>query len=238
MKAVRKELAMMNRIFVGMILLGIVVSVFLGNVDQVALQFVDSSKEAVELSIVMLGVVGMWTGMMKVAEAAGISRALAKRLSPLILFLYPELKGANCAKAREYIAQNMTANFLGLGWAATPTGIKAMEELKNIAQSTRKPLQNKEKRGRCPLENDRHISCTSNKNEISAPTNSMCMFLLINVSSLQLIPINIIAYRSKYGAVNPSAIIAPAVIATTCSTLVAIFYGKYQQHKSNKSTST
>ena len=199
----------MNRIFAGMILLGIIVSVFLGNVDRVALQFVDSSKEAVELSVVMLGVVGMWTGMMKVAEAAGISRALTKRLVPLIRFLYPELKGEHCAKAREYIAQNMTANFLGLGWAATPTGIKAMEELK-------------------------HISCASNKNEISAPTNSMCMFLLINVSSLQLIPVNIIAYRSKYGAESPAQIIAPAVIATICSTLVAILYGKYRQHKTKK----
>ena len=159
---------MMNKIFVGMLLLGIGVGAFLGNMDQVALAFVDSSKEAVQLAIVMLGVVGMWTGIMKVAEEAGIARGLARIFRPVIEFLYPSLKGKEAEKARYYIAENMAANFLGLGWAATPTGLKAMEELKKVKEF-QEPMDPKEE-----------------------ASEAMCMFLLINVSSLQLIPVNII----------------------------------------------
>ncbi|MDD5949240.1 MAG: nucleoside recognition protein [Lachnospiraceae bacterium] len=195
---------MMNKIFVGMLLLGIGVGAFLGNMDQVALAFVDSSKEAVQLAIVMLGVVGMWTGIMKVAEEAGIARGLARIFRPVIEILYPSLKGKEAEKARYYIAENMAANFLGLGWAATPTGLKAMEELKKVKEF-QEPMDPKEE-----------------------ASEAMCMFLLINVSSLQLIPVNIIAYRSQYGSVNPTAIILPAMIATLVSTLVAVIYGKWK----------
>ena len=195
---------MMNKIFVGMLLLGIGVGAFLGNMDQVALAFGDSSKEAVELAIVMLGVVGMWTGIMKVAEESGIARGLARIFRPVIEFLYPSLKGKEAEKARYYIAENMAANFLGLGWAATPTGLKAMEELKKVKEF-QEPMDPKEE-----------------------ASEAMCMFLLINVSSLQLIPVNIIAYRSQYGSVNPTAIILPAMIATLVSTLVAVIYGKWK----------
>ena len=201
---------MMNKIFVGMLLLGIGVGAFLGNMDQVALAFVDSSKEAVQLAIVMLGVVGMWTGIMKVAEESGIARGLARIFRPVIEFLYPSLKGKEAEKARYYIAENMAANFLGLGWAATPTGLKAMEELKKVKEF-QEPMDPKEE-----------------------ASEAMCMFLLINVSSLQLIPVNIIAYRSQYGSVNPTAIILPAMIATLVSTLVAVIYGKWKTRKRTK----
>ena len=190
-----------------MLLIGIIAAAFLGNMEAVALAFIDNSKEAVQLAIVMLGVVGMWTGVMKVAEEAGIAKRLAKGFSPVIHFLYPDLKGKECEKARYYIAENMAANFLGLGWAATPTGLKAMEELKRI-----KAIQEPD----------------SPKEEAS---HSMCMFLLINVSSLQLIPVNIIAYRSQYGAVNPASIVLPAILSTTISTLVAVIYGKCKMHQ-------
>ena len=198
---------MINKLFCGMLLIGIIAAAILGNMEAVALAFIDNSKEAVQLAIVMLGVVGMWTGVMKVAEEAGIAQKLARALAPVIRFLYPDLKGAECEKARYYIAENMAANFLGLGWAATPTGLKAMEELKRI-----KTLQEPD----------------SPKEEAS---NAMCMFLLINVSSLQLIPVNIIAYRSQYGAVNPASIVVPAILATTISTLAAVIYGKCKIHK-------
>ena len=111
-------------------------------------------------------------------------------------------KGEKTEKARYYIAENMAANVLGLGWAATPTGLKAMEELKKAAPEG-----------------------------TNAATDSMCMFLLINVSSLQLIPVNIIAYRSQYGAVNPTDIILPAIICTLISTFAAVIYGKIKYKK-------
>lgn len=198
------DAGMMNKIFIGMLLLGIGVAAFFGNMDKVALAFVDSSKEAVQLAIVMLGVVGMWTGIMKVAEEAGIAKRLARALRPIIRFLYPTLKGREAEKARYYIAENMAANFLGLGWAATPTGLKAMEELKKVKE-IQEPVVPKEE-----------------------ASEAMCMFLLINVSSLQLIPVNIVAYRSQYGAVNPTSIILPSILATLVSTIVAVIYGKWK----------
>lgn len=198
---------MMNKIFVGMIFIGIVCAAFLGNMDQVAIAFVDSSKEAVQLAIVMLGVVGMWTGIMKIAEAAGIAGSLAKTLKPLLNFLFPMLNGKEAEKARYYIAENMACNVLGLGWAATPTGLMAMEELKKI------------KKQQQPFEPE------------DTASDAMCMFLLINVSSLQLIPVNMIAYRSQYGAVNPTQIVLPAILATMVSTLTAVIYGKIKIRK-------
>jgi spore maturation protein A len=195
---------MMNKIFAGMLLVGIVVAAFTGKMDAVSLAFVDCAKEAVQLAVVMLGVVGMWSGILKVAEEAGIAQGLARALRPVIRFLYPSLEGREAERARYYIAENMAANFLGLGWAATPTGLKAMEELKKVKEHGEQTLPQ------------------------DAPSDAMCMFLLVNVSSLQLIPVNIIAYRSQYGSVNPTAIILPSILATVVSTLVAVVYGKYK----------
>ena len=101
--------------------------------------------------------------------------------------------------ARRYIATNMVTNFLGLGWAATPAGLSAMKELKRLEETE----------GRA--------------------TSAMCDFLIINISSLQLIPVNIIAYRSQYGSVSPAAIVGPAILATTVSTLAAVVFIKIRQ---------
>ena len=220
---------MMNKIFVGMLLLGIGVGAFLGNMDQVALAFVDSSKEAVQLAIVMLGVVGMWTGIMKVAEEAGIARGLARIFRPVIEFLYPSLKGKEAEKARYYIAENMAANFLGLGWAATPMGLKAMKELavlerERLAAAERERLtegKGKKRDGRELGSEKRNIE---GKEPAVAASDEMCTFLVLNISSLQVIPVNIIAYRAQYGAVNPAAVVLPGLIATTISTLVAVIF--------------
>jgi spore maturation protein A len=99
--------------------------------------------------------------------------------------------------ARKQIAANMVANILGLGWAATPAGLNAMKELQQ-------------------LEEERSDTAS----------NEMCIFLIINISSLQLIPVNIIAYRSQYGAVNPAYIVGPAMAATAASTLVGVVFCK------------
>lgn len=101
--------------------------------------------------------------------------------------------------AGRYMATNMVSNFLGLGWAATPAGISAMKELKRLQKMS------------------------------NQATDAMCDFLIINISSLQLIPVNIIAYRSQYGAVSPAAIVGPAIIATSISTLAAVIFIKLRQ---------
>ena len=114
----------------------------------------------------------------------------------------------------EHIITNFIANFLGLGWAATPAGLRAMEELEKLEEERRSG-----KMGRC-----RAVPRgTANK--------EMCHFLILNISSLQLIPVNIIAYRSQYGSVNPTAIVGPAIVATMVSTVVAVVFCKVVDRK-------
>ena len=104
--------------------------------------------------------------------------------------------------AGEYIATNLIANVLGLGWACTPAGLKAMEQLAKL----------EEQRGK----------------KVTAASNEMCTFLILNISSLQLIPVNMIAYRSRYGSANPAVIIAPALVATLFSTIISVIYCKWK----------
>ena len=188
-----------------MILVGIVYGAVTGNIEAVSNGILDSATEAVTLCIKMLGIIAMWTGIMHIGEKSGLVDSAAKRLSPLIRFLFPRIPDKH--PAREYIATNMIANFLGLGWAATPAGLKAMESLRELEE---------ERSG------GRHSGIASNE---------MCTFLVVNISSLQLIPVNMIAYRSQYGSVNPAAIVVPALIATTISTVAGIIFCKIKCRK-------
>lgn len=194
---------MLNYLWGGMILIAVAYGTLTGNVKAVGNAAVDSSKEAVELCITMLGVMALWTGMMKIAEAAGLTKKFRSGMRPVLRFLFPDIPAD--AKVNDYIASNMLANLLGLGWAATPFGLKAMTELQKI---------NVEQGG---------------KKEVAS--RAMCTFLIINISSLQLIPVNIIAYRSQYGSVNPAGIVGPAIVATAVSTLAAVIFVKLTERK-------
>lgn len=154
---------------------------------------VESTKEAVELGISMLGVVGMWSGVMNIAEKSGLIRRISARLEPLIDFLFVGIPKES--SVRGDIATNIIANIFGLGWAATPSGLRAVKKLNEL---DRREYAN----------------------------NNICTLLVLNISSLQLIPVNMIAYRSQYGSVNPGMIIAPAIIATTLSTISAVILCK------------
>lgn len=157
-------------------------------------KFYSSSTEAVNLCIFMLGVIGVWNGMMEIAVKSGLMKKIAKTMYPFIHWLFPDIPPRH--KANEYIAANMAANILGLGWAATPAGLKAMRELQKL-----------EKGG-------------------GRASDMMCAFLVLNISSLQLVPINMIAYRSQYGSVNPAAVVLPAICATMISTIAGIVFIK------------
>ena len=109
-----------------MILAGLIVSSFNGKITTLSDTILSSSKEAVELCILMFGIVGLWSGLMNIALSLGITTQLQKLLTPFLTFLFPNLKNQ---KAKEYISTNIVANILGLGRAATPSGLKAMEEL-------------------------------------------------------------------------------------------------------------
>ena len=175
-----------------MLLAGIIVAAFTGKIGEAGTAAIDSSKEAVTLCIAMLGVMSMWTGIMNVAKKAGLIDAMTKALRPALRFLFPGVPEGH--QANEYIASNIIANMLGLGWAATPYGLKAMEEMKELNHGS-------------------HIASAD-----------MCTFLIINISSLQLIPVNIIAYRSEYGSISPTSIIGMGLVATLVSTAVGVIF--------------
>lgn len=197
---------MLNYLWAGMILVGIVFGAFNGKMQDITNAALDSSKEAVTLCITMIGVMAFWTGIMEIASKAGIIRMASERMRPLIKFLFPALPEEH--GANEHIATNFIANFLGLGWAATPAGLKAMEELGKLEDDRRA--------GKAPGPARRR----------GIAGNEMCTFLIINISSLQLIPMNVIAYRSQYGSVNPAGIIGAGIVATMVSTGAAVIFCK------------
>ena len=194
-----------------MLLIGILYGAATGNMSKVTDAALSSAKEAVSLCIAMAGIVAMWVGVMEIARASGLVERMTKAMKPLLRFLLPEIPAEH--KAMEFISANMIANFLGLGWAATPFGLKAMEELGNLEDDRRQ---------------GRALGIVRKKGIAS---NEMCTFLILNISSLQLIPVNIIAYRSQYGSVNPTAIVGPGIVATAVSTAVAILFCKIMNCK-------
>lgn len=185
---------MLNILWVIMIAGGIFFAAFHSTMGQITESFISSSTEAVNLCIFMLGVIGVWNGMMEIAVKSGLMKKIAKTMYPFIHWLFPDIPPRH--KANEYIAANMAANILGLGWAATPAGLKAMRELQKLEEGG----------GRA--------------------SDMMCAFLVLNISSLQLVPINMIAYRSQYGSVNPAAVVLPAICATMISTIAGIVFIK------------
>ena len=195
---------MLNFLWAGMILLGVAYGAAAGRIEDVSNGFIEGGGEAVSLCITMLGIVSLWTGVMEIARKSGLIAGIKKKLAPLIKWLFPDVPPEH--PASEYIAINLIANFCGLGWAATPAGLKAMEALAVLQD---------ERAGH-------HVTNAS---------DAMCAFLVINISSIQLIPVNIIAYRAEYGSVNPAAIIIPGIIATTISTLAGVIFCKIKYRK-------
>ena len=194
-----------------MILIGVVYGAITGKMAEVTNAALDSAGDAVSLCITMIGVMALWVGLMEIAQKSGLIAKLTHGIQPFIRFLFPRIPEGH--PAREHIAVNFISNFLGLGWAATPAGLRAMEELGRLEEDRRQ--------GRLP----------GPVRKRGIASNEMCTFLILNISSLQLIPVNVIAYRSQYGSVNPTAIVGPAIAATAVSTMVAVIFCKVMNGK-------
>ena len=188
---------MINFIWCGMIVIGIVVGVLTGNIEAVSTAAIEWAETAVELSLGLIGVMALWLGLMKIAEEAGIVKGMGLLMKPIMVRLFPEVPADHPAMGS--MVANMAANFFGLGNAATPLGIKAMQELQEL---------------------------NPNKDEAS---NAMVMFLAINTSSVTLISSSVIAYRTAAGSLNAAEVIAPTIIATLVSTTVGIIACKVLQ---------
>jgi spore maturation protein A len=153
---------MLNYIWFGMMLIAVVVGIFTGNIDAVTEAAINMAKTAVEIAISLIGIMALWLGTMKIAEESGLIRIIARALRPITIRLFPDVPEDHPAIGS--IVLNMAANILGLGNAATPLGLKAMEELQEL-----------------------------NPNKDTA-TNAMCTFLAINTSSVQFIlPATVVA---------------------------------------------
>ena len=199
---------MLNALWSGMILSGILWAAVHGRLELVTQGVLVSAKEAVTLCITMMGIMPLWAGILEIGRGAGLIERLSETMKPVLRFLFPDLSPDG--EAARQISVNFIANMLGLGWAATPAGLKAMKELKKEARIS---------------DNEKFSG------DIVSATTDMCTFLILNISSLQLIPVNIIAYRSQYGSPFPSAITGPCLAATAASTVAAVIFCKIMGRK-------
>ncbi len=217
---------MLNYFWAVMIIIGVVYGALTGNIGAVGEAAFSSAGEAVELCFTMCGVMAFWVGLMKVAERAGIVAGLTKFIRPFVHFMFPDIPIGH--KAEQPISMNIIANVLGLGWAATPAGLEAMKELAVLEEERNRSISGGRPDNRDRKDDSAHNTRRKQKRPMECDTASdeMCDFLILNISSLQLIPVTMIAYRTQYGSENPTAIIAPAIVATFCSTLAAIIFCK------------
>lgn len=185
---------MINYIWAGMLIIGFIAGAATGNLEAVTKAAIDNAQSAFEMSLGLIGVMSLWLGLMKIAEESGIVEKLAKALRPITLRLFPDVPADHPAMGA--MIMNLAANMLGLGDAATPLGLKAMQELQKL-----NPVKD-------------------------TATDAMCMFLAINTSSVTLISATTIAVLAAAGSANPTEIIGPTIIATACSTTVGIIAAK------------
>jgi spore maturation protein A len=188
---------MLNYIWFGLMLVALVVGAFNGTMGKVSEAAVESAKTAVEIAIGLVGVMTLWLGVMRVAEAGGLVALLGRLLRPILRWLFPEVPPDHPANGA--IVLSIAANMLGLSNAATPLGIKAMEELQTL--------------------NERKDTAT----------NAMVTFMALNTSGVQLIPATMIGVLAAAGSKNPTWIIGPALIATFIGTVAAVLAAKFFQ---------
>ena len=181
---------MLNVVWLALIVLSVIIGIANGTTDEVVSAVTISAKAAFELALGLAGIMVLWLGLMKIAEDAGLIRLFAKAIRPLMVRLFPEVPADHPAMGK--MIMNMAANMLGLSNAATPFGLKAMDELEKINPHP------------------------------GTATNAMCTFLVINTSSVQLIPATAIAFLAAAGSSDPTFIIITTLVATTFSTIAAI----------------
>lgn len=238
---------MINTLWSFLLLLGIGYSLITGQAGQVTTAILEGASSGIQLCITMFGVIALWSGVMEIGERAGLVEMMAGKMKPLLHILFPRIPDGHLAL--RYIATNFVANILGLGWAATPAGLAAMEELAKLEEE-RRETEARERVGSEKLSGKQFVSGQPGRERSGGgqsdaasgvrrvrtmpkgvANNEMCTFLILNVSSLQLIPVNMIAYRSQYGSLSPTAIVGPGIVATTVSTAAAILFCKVMDRK-------
>jgi len=188
----------LNYIWMAMLAAGFLLGILNGRVEEVTQAAFASAGRGVELSIGLLGIMCLWSGLMNISERTGMIKVIARLTRPVLKILFPQL--AKNGRALGAIVMNLAANFLGLGNAATPLGIKAMEELQKANGSR------------------------------DTASDSMCTFLVLNTSAIQLIPSSVIAIRSAAGSKAPSEITVCVWIASLCATCAGLIMVRVLSH--------
>lgn len=190
---------MVNIIWLFLLVTGVIVAMFTGRIDEVTKAIFTGAETGVTVCLGLISVMVLWLGIMRIAEDAGLLRKVAKLLSPLVRLLFPDVPKDHPALG--YIMSNMSANILGLGNAATPMGIKAMQELQKL---------NPDK-------------------DTASP--AMCTLLALNTSSITLIPTTLIAIRMNYGSADPVEIVGTTLIATIIATIGAMLLDRWYRNR-------
>lgn len=188
---------MINYIWFVMIFLGLIVGIFTGNGEGISNAIIGSIDSTVSFIIGLVGLMCFWCGVMKVAEKSGFTEKLAKLMKPILKLIFKE--SAKDEKALGAIVMNITANMMGLGNAATPFGIKAMEEMDRL------------------------------NNEKGRASNDMALFLVLNAACIQLVPSTVLSIRAAAGSTNPGVIILPAIISNGTAAIVGVICCKILQ---------
>lgn len=182
---------MIDLIWLILFIAGIVTAMFTGNMSNVANSVLTGAERAVTLSIGLVSVIALWLGLMNIAERAGAIAWLSRVLRPVAKFLFPSIPSDHPAMGA--ILANMSANLLGIGNAATPLGLKAMQELQSL-----NPLKD-------------------------TASDAMCTLLAINTASITIIPTTVIAIRMQYHSGHPTDVVATTLVSSAIGTLAAIF---------------
>lgn len=188
---------MINIIWFLILLMGIIIGIVTGKGEILSKAIVSSTASSVELVMGLVGMMCLWCGIMKIAEKSGLTDKLANVLRPVLKIIFKET-GRN-QKAMSSITMNLTANMMGLSNAATPFGIKAMEEMQK------------------------------NNSEKDTASNDMALFLVLNAACIQFLPTTVISIRAAYNSQNPAIIILPAIIATGTAAVLGVVYCKILQ---------
>lgn len=192
---------MVNFIWLFFIAAGFIVAAINGKIDAVTQAVFDGAKSGVTVCFGLISIMVFWLGMMRIAEDGGLLEKFARLMRPIVRYLFPDVPKDHPAIG--YIMSNMSANVFGLGNAATPMGIKAMEELQKL-----------------------------NPNKESA-SPAMCTLLALNTASITLIPTTLIAIRMSYNSANPAEIVGTTLLATFFATITAIYVDKWYRRRTN-----
>ena len=190
---------MINKIWGFFIISGIIFSFITGNTKVLSNEILLSCKSSLDLAIQIFPLIALWLGLMKIAETSGLLKKVSLKLSPILGRLFKDIPKGH--ESLSLIASNIVANMAGLGSAATPFGLKAMESLQEL--------------------NDKKDTAS----------RSMITFLVLNTSGVTIVPTTIISMRLLYKSVDPTKIIVPCIIATSMSTLFGLLFDRYLGRK-------